>query len=107
MKVSPDDWLYASTTWKKEIGLKLYLDGIEMASDNQGKEVQRPLNVNKPNLCFGDDVKRTGQFAKFTIASFSTFNTFLSSTVMRSVYTFFSRRGMVEDTYIFLCVQRL
>ena len=76
-----------------------------MASDNHGKEVQRPLNVNKPNLCFGDDVKRTGQFAKFTIASFSTFNTFLSSTVMRSVYTFFSRRGMVEDTYIFLCVQ--
>ena len=75
-----------------------------MASDNQGHEVQLPLNVNKPNLYFGDDVKGTGQFAKFTIASFSTFNTFLSNTVMRSVYTFFSRRGMARDTCIFLCV---
>lgn len=80
-------------TWRNDLGLKLYLDGKEVASDNQGKEIDLQLNTKKPNLCFGRDVQGAGHFAKFTIGSFSTFNTFLSAPIMRNVYTFFFRSG--------------
>ena len=93
MKIEPDRWFYVSATWKNGLGLKLYLDGKEVASDDQGKEIQLPFNTNKPNVCFGADVKGASQFAKFTLSLFSTFNTFLSPSMMRSVYTFFFRKG--------------
>ena len=80
-------------TWRNDIGLKLYMDGKEVASDTQGKEIELQLNTKKPNLCFGRDVQGDGHFAKFTIGSFSTFNTFLSPSIMANVYTFFFRSG--------------
>lgn len=80
-------------TWKNDIGLKLYLDGTEVASDAQGKDIDLQFNSNKPNLCFGRDVQAAGHFAKFSIGSFSTFRTFLSPSIMRNVYTFYFRSG--------------
>ena len=67
-----------------------------MAFDNKGKEIQLQLNNNKPNMCFGVDGQGAGHYAKFTIGSFSTFNTFLSPSMMSSVYTFFFRSGKYQ-----------
>ena len=92
-KIFPDVWCYASITWRNDIGLKLYLDGNEIASDAEGKEIDVQLNANKPNLCFGRDVQGAGHYAKFAIGSFSTFNTFLSPSIMHNVYTFYFRSG--------------
>ena len=92
-KIVPGAWCYASVTWKSDIGLRLYLDGAEVASDTQGKDVELQLNANKPNLCFGRDVQGAGHYAKFSMGSFSTFNTFLSPSIMRNVYTFYFRNG--------------
>ena len=69
------------------------MDGKEVNADDKGKEIQLPLNTKKPNLCFGVDVQGAGHYAKFIIGSFSTFRTFLSPSMMRSVYTFFFRSG--------------
>lgn len=69
------------------------MDGKEVASDNKGKEINLELSTNKPNLCFGRDVQGAGHFAKFSIGSFSTFNTFLTPSMMSNVYTFFFRSG--------------
>ena len=69
------------------------MDGKEVASDDKGKEINLELSTNKPNLCFGRDVQGAGHFAKFSIGSFSTFNTFLTSSMMSNVYTFFFRSG--------------
>ena len=69
------------------------MDGKEVASDDKGKEINVELSTNKPNLCFGRDVQGAGHFAKFSIGSFSTFNTFLTPSVMSNVYTFFFRSG--------------
>ena len=69
------------------------MDGKEVASDDKGKEINLELSTNKPNLCFGRDVQGTGHFAKFSIGSFSTFNTFLTPSMMSNVYTFFFRSG--------------
>ena len=75
------------------MGLKLYLDGGEIASDAEGKDVDVQLNANKPNLCYGRDVQGARYYAKFAIGSFSTFNTFLSPSIMRNVYTSYFRSG--------------
>ena len=80
-------------TWRNNFGLKLYMDGKEVASDDKGKEINLELSTNKPNLCFGRDVQGAGHFAKFSIGSFSTFNTFLTPSMMSNVYTFFFRSG--------------
>ena len=80
-------------TWRNDIGLKLYLDGAEVASDTSGKDIELQLNTNKPNLCFGRDVQGQGHFAKFAIGTFSSFNTYLSPPMMRNVYTFYFRSG--------------
>ena len=69
------------------------MDGKEVASDDKGKEINLELSTNKPNLCFGRDVQGAGHFAKFSIGSFSTFNTFLTPSMMSNVYTFFFRSG--------------
>lgn len=80
-------------TWRNNFGLKLYMDGKEVASDDKGKEINLELSTNKPNLCFGRDVQGAGHFAKFSIGSFSTFNTFVTPSMMSNVYTFFFRSG--------------
>ena len=72
------------------------MDGKQVAFDNEGREMQLQLNTNKPNMCFGVDAQGAGHYAKFTIGSFSTFNTFLSPSMMGSVYTFFFRSGKYQ-----------
>ena len=81
-------------TWRSDIGLKFYVNGKEVAADDMGKDVSAQTNSKKPNLCFGRDILGTSlNYAKFRIGSFSSFNTFLTSSMMRYVYTFYSRSG--------------
>lgn len=80
-------------SWSELQGLYLFIDGRIVAQTKvSSPQNQVPISRISPNLVFGASLARTG-FSKFYLATFTTFNTFLSQSAMRAVYTFYWRIG--------------
>ena len=100
MTVIANRWLYIAMSWSELQGLYLYVDGNLMASTKLSlPQNQVPISQASPNFMFGTSLTRTG-FAQFYLASFTTFQTFLSQSVMHAVYTFYWRLGKFPFSFI-------
>ena len=93
MRVPGDRWIFIGISWSENQGLYLYNDG-KLVSQTKIKTPQNqvPIGNTSPNFVFGRSLVGTG-FARFCLASFSTFTTFLSESGMRPVYTYYWRIG--------------
>ena len=79
----------------KNQGLVLFVNGQPQETDKAGKDAPGlQVNGDNPNFVLGRSVNEAvSSLAKFWMASFSTFKSFVSNSVMRSLYTFYWRNG--------------
>ena len=93
MTVSSDVWMFIGISWSENQGLCLYNNGRLFAQTKvKTPQNQVPVGTTSPNIVFGRSLAGTG-FAKFYLASFTIFTTFLAESGMKPVYTFYWRIG--------------
>ena len=100
MIVPRDRWIFIGISWSENQGLYLY-NGGKLISQTKIKTPQNqvPINNASPNFVFGRSLAGTG-FARFELASFSTFTTFLAPSAMRPVFTYYWRIGEVDKKMV-------
>lgn len=94
-KILPDRWFYLSITWTKEKGLVLFKNGRQYESDKLGKVVSGlQINEDDTNFVIGRSFNEAvTSLAKFWMSSFTVFDSYISNSVMRSVFSFYWRAG--------------
>jgi hypothetical protein len=93
MRIASGRWFFIGISWSENQGLYLYNNG-KLVSQTKIKTPQNQVPVGKtsPNFVFGRSLTGSG-FARFHLASFSSFTTFLSESGMRPVFTYYWRIG--------------
>lgn len=93
--VLPGTWSFIAVSWSQANGLSLYINGAKMAADKAGRVASsRTVNLSAENLAIGRDVTAAGtHYCKFMMASLLMIDSYLSSTMMRAVYSFYWRQG--------------
>ena len=93
--VTADKWFFVTSTFSKNTGLDLYVDGEVTASDKTGTVGAEHVLFTQPkNFFLGRNAAADGSlFGKFSMASFVTFKEVLSAASVGAVYSYFWRRG--------------
>ena len=82
------DFEYIICTWKRGVGLSLYINALTSAADNTGQKVNPSPKELNPNFNIGRNIHGEG-YGEFIIGSFTVFNTIIEPKDIQNVHIFF------------------
>lgn len=88
-------WIHILVSWSKELGLTLYIDGVQRGGDLGGLATSGyEAAPQEENLRFGRSLSNDQtSFASFYIASFAIFRQSMSSAMAYQIYKYYIANG--------------